>query len=87
MINEDNQLLARIHDLLNESGYEVALGFFSEVRLHHIIAILVHLKRYNDIPEIARLYPEGKSLNALIEYGTYPQEIETVRHLKFLFLS
>jgi len=86
-MDEDKKLLEIIHDMLNESGYSTSLGWFSEIRLHHIVALLVHIERFDTIVEVVRLYPEGKSLQALIEYGTYPQEIETVRHLKFLFLS
>lgn len=87
MINEDKLLLETIHELLNVSGYTVSLGWFSEIRLHHIVALLVHFQRYDEIPEVVRLYPEGKSLQAMIEYGTYLQEIEMIRHLKFIFLT
>lgn len=85
-MDEDKFLLETIHTMLNDSGYSTSLGWFSEIRLHHIVALLVFFQKYDAIAEVVRLYPEGKSLQALIEYGTYPQEIEIVRHLKFIFL-
>lgn len=85
-MDEDRFLLETIHTMLNDSGYSTSLGWFSEIRLHHIVALLVFFQKYDAIAEVVRLYPEGKSLQALIEYGTYPQEVEIVRYLKFIFL-